>query len=245
MAACQSCGQKIKWYLFRREICQNCSSDWDGLLAKVNVTVEDPGSGAAVAEGKKFYDLDNLLSSIQVREVDLKEEEIFSDVWVTRPYPAKSFATSVMLHVGMISFLFGLSGMKFSQTLPLTREALERDYEITYYKPADLLPKITSASDGPKDRRREAPRFIPLKQFNRHRQSQTTPPRRSFSQALPTCRSNRRSKFRTLWSGTSRKQKLSRYRFPASRCLRLSAESLTHLNSNRLIRRMFRSLCRS
>jgi periplasmic protein TonB len=148
MAVCQSCGQKMKWYVFRREICQNCSSHWDGLLAKANVS-EDPGATAVVAEDRNFYDLDNLLSSIQVREVE--HEQMFSDVWVTRPYPAKSFATSVVLHIGMVTLAFGVSGMKFSQTLPLTREVLERDYDITYYKPADLLPKITSASDGPKD----------------------------------------------------------------------------------------------
>jgi protein TonB len=150
MAVCQSCGEKIKWYLFRREICQNCSNHWDGLLAKVNVPTEEQGAAVAVDE-KKFYDLDNLLSSIQVREVGLEREEIFSDVWVTRPYPARSFATSVLLHVAMISLVFGLSGIKFSQNLPLTREALERDFDITYYKPTDLLPKIRSASDGPKE----------------------------------------------------------------------------------------------
>jgi len=150
MAVCQSCGEKIKWYLFRREICQNCSNHWDGLLAKVNVPTEDQVPAVAVEE-KKFYDLDNLLSSIRVREVGLEKEEMFSDVWVTRPYPARSFATSVVLHIAMIGLLFGLSGIKFSQNLPLTREALERDFDVTYYKPTDLLPKIRSASDGPKD----------------------------------------------------------------------------------------------
>src|SRR5262245_30774998 len=100
MAVCQSCGQTIKWYLFRREICQNCSNHWDGLLARVNVAVEDPGSSVRVDEERKFYDLDNLLSSIQVREVALENAEIFSDVLVAKRYPARSFATSVLLHIG-------------------------------------------------------------------------------------------------------------------------------------------------
>src|SRR5262249_45902764 len=123
MAVCQSCGQKMKWYLRRREICQNCSSHWDGLLAKANVSAEVAGSSGEVAEDRKFYDLDNLLSSIQVREVLPEQEEMFSDVWVTRPYPARSFATSVLLHIGMVTLAFGISGMKFGQTLPLTRQA--------------------------------------------------------------------------------------------------------------------------
>ncbi len=40
--------------------------------------------------------------------------------------------------------------MSFGKSLPFTRAALERDYEITYYRPQDLLPKINSAKDGPK-----------------------------------------------------------------------------------------------
>jgi periplasmic protein TonB len=180
MAVCQSCGQKIKWYLFRREICQNCSDHWDGLLAKVNVAAEDSATVLAVDAERKFYDLDNLLSSIQVREVALERGEIFSDVWVTRPYPARSFATSVLLHVGMISLLFGLSGFKFSQNLPLTRAALERDFDITYYKPTDLLPKITSASDGPKEAAGEKKNVKPPKgstAFHPTQTIQSAPPK--------------------------------------------------------------------
>ena len=180
MAACQSCGQTIKWYLFRREICQNCSSHWDGLLAKVNVAVENPGSSVTIDEERKFYDLDNLLSSIQVREVALENEEIFSDVLVAKRYPARSFATSVLLHIGMITLLFSLSGMKFGQTLPLTRASLERDFEITYYKPADLLPKISSASDGPKDPAGERKDVKPPKgstAFHPTQTIQSAPPR--------------------------------------------------------------------
>ena len=51
----------------------------------------------------------------------------------------------------MVGLIYGLSGVSFGKTLPFTRAALERDYEITYYRPQDLLPKIlTPPKDGPK-----------------------------------------------------------------------------------------------
>ena len=92
-----------------------------------------------------------MLSSIQVREVALEQEEIFSDVLVARPLSCQILRNVCFASHWNDQLAFGLSGMKFGQTLPLTRAALERDYDITYYKPADLLPKISSASDGPKD----------------------------------------------------------------------------------------------
>ena len=135
-------------------------------------------------------------------KVALENEEIFSDVLVAKRYPARSFATSVLLFIGMITLLFSLSGMKFGQTLPLTGASPSETSTFTYYKAcADLLPKISSASDGPKDppvreRMLSLPRgvrhFILLKRFNPRRQDLIILLRRSSSQALPMSRSNRR-----------------------------------------------------
>jgi len=150
MAVCQSCGQKIKWYLFKREICSNCSEHWDGLLAKVNVSIEGADSAGTIVGEGRFYDLDGLLSSIRVKEVSPQEQEVFSNIWAPKGSRTTSFVASVFVHIGLISLLYGLSGISFSRPLPLTREALERDFNITYYKPSDLLPMIASASDGPK-----------------------------------------------------------------------------------------------
>jgi hypothetical protein len=121
---------------------------------------------------------------------------------VAKRYPARSFATSVLLFIGMITLLFSLSGMKFGQTLPLTGASPSETSTFTYYKAcADLLPKISSASDGPKDppvreRMLSLPRgvrhFILLKRFNPRRQDLIILLRRSSSQALPMSRSNRR-----------------------------------------------------
>lgn len=110
-----------------------------------------PGEEAAAppAEGE-YFDLGALLSSIHVKEQTVVEEEVFSNVWAPGGYPTRSLLFSFVLHVGMVGLIYGLSGISFGQALPFTREALERDYQITYYKPSDLLPKISSANDGPK-----------------------------------------------------------------------------------------------
>src|SRR5437867_9048182 len=150
MAVCQSCGQKIKWYLFKREICSNCSENWDGLLAKVNVSIEGADSAGTIVGEGRFYDLDGLLSSIRVKEVSPQEQVVFSNIWAPKGSRTTSFVASVFVHIGLISLLYGLSGISFSRPLPLTREALERDFNNTNYKPSCLLPIIACASDGPK-----------------------------------------------------------------------------------------------
>ena len=151
MAICPSCQQKLKWYQFRREICPQCSSkNWDGMTTEAVVTAEQPAAAPVAAQEGEYFDLGTLLSSIRVKEEAVIEEEVFSNVWAPAGYPTRSFLLSLVLHAAMVGAIYGLSGMSFSQPLPFTKEGLERDYQITYYKPSDLLPKIRSARDGPK-----------------------------------------------------------------------------------------------
>jgi TonB family protein len=150
MAICPSCQKKLKWYHFGREICPQCSKNWDGMLPETAVAAEHPTAVPVASQQSEYLDLGALLSSIRVEERGVVEEEVFSNVWAPAGYPIRSFVLSLVLHATMVGVIYGLSGVSFSQPLPFTKEALERDYQITYYKPSDLLPKIRSARDGPK-----------------------------------------------------------------------------------------------
>jgi TonB family protein len=97
-----------------------------------------------------YLDLGSLLESIHVKESAGVDDEFFANVWAPGGYPTRSFAASLVIHACMVGLIYGVSGMSFGKSLPFTRAALERDYEITYYRPQDLLPKINSAKDGPK-----------------------------------------------------------------------------------------------
>ena len=180
MAVCQSCGQKIKWYLFRREVCSNCSRHWNGLLIKADVSIDAADSAGTIVSEDRFYDLDNLLSSIRVKEVNPQDEEVFSNIWAPEASRTTSFVASIFVHIGLISLLYGLSGISFIRPLPLTKEALERDFNITYYRPSDPLPMITSASDGPKQPAGEKKQVKPPKgstAFHPTQTIQSAPPK--------------------------------------------------------------------
>ncbi len=140
----------MKWYAFRKQVCPECLKHWGNFVATVNSQSEALEESSS-SSGEPVYDLNTLLSSIHVKETASKEIEVFAHVWAPGGYPTKSVVASVILHIAMVGVLYGLSGISFSQPLPLTRAELERDFDITYYRPSDLLPKINSASDGPKD----------------------------------------------------------------------------------------------
>ncbi len=146
MGNCKTCGKKTKWYCLGREVCDDCTKYWDRFLAEANSLEDVSLHPTACADKQEFISLDSLLSSLHVEEA-----EVFSDVWVPGGYPARSVAASVLLHIGLVALLYGLSGLSFTQPLPLTKAELERNFQITYYRPSDLLPKISSVSDGPKD----------------------------------------------------------------------------------------------
>ncbi len=150
MATCQSCDQKIKWYLFKRELCPECAQHWESAPDKTpDADNESPLDEGAV-EREDYYDLGSLLSSIHVKEVSPEEPAVFSNVWAPTGYSARPFLVSVVLHCVMVALIYALSGISWQQPLPLTREALEREYNITYYRPSDLLPAIKSPKEGPK-----------------------------------------------------------------------------------------------
>ena len=160
MAICPSCQKKLKWYHFTREICPACSKNWDGMLAQA--AAEAPPITEQVPDSD-YLDLGSLLDSIHVKESVVVDKEFFANVWAPGGYPTRSFAASLLIHACMVGLIYGLSGISFGKTLPFTRAALERDYEITYYRPQDLLPKINSAKDGPKDPAGKKPDVKPPK----------------------------------------------------------------------------------
>ena len=160
MAICQSCQKKLKWYHFKREICPACSKSMTDMPEKA--AVEAPAVKEQVAQAD-YLDLGSLLDSIQVKESAAADREVFANVWAPGGYPTRSFAMSLMLHACMVVLIYFVSGMKFGRALPFTRAALERDYEITYYRPQDLLPKIKSAKDGPKAPAGKKPEVKPPK----------------------------------------------------------------------------------
>ena len=153
MAICPSCQKKLKWYHFKREICPACSKNWDGMVAQTTAEappITEPAPVTVPAADSDYLDLGSLLESIHVKESAAVDREVFANVWAPGGYPTRSFTASLVLHACMVGLIYGVSGMSFGKSLPFTRAALERDYEITYYRPQDLLPKINSAKDGPK-----------------------------------------------------------------------------------------------
>jgi TonB family protein len=151
MRSCKTCGKRMKWSSFGTEVCADCTKHWEDFFAEENALCEASlqTSGSQVEQELDDLDLDRLLASVRFNERE--DAEVFSQVWVPGGYPARSFAASALLHVGTIALLYGLSGISFQRPLSFTRAELEKNFQITYYKPSDLLPKIKSISDGPKD----------------------------------------------------------------------------------------------
>lgn len=151
MRSCKTCGKRMKWSSFRTEVCSDCTKYWEGFFAEENAMSEASfkASTSPVEQELDDLDLDRLLASVHVSERE--DAEVFSRVWVPGGYPAKSVAASALLHVATIVLIHGLSGISFQRPLSFTRAGLEKDFQITYYRPSDLLPKIKSISDGPKD----------------------------------------------------------------------------------------------
>jgi len=141
----------MKWSSFGTEVCADCTKHWESFFAEENALCENPleASSSGVEQELEDLDLDRLLASVRFNERE--DTEVFSQIWVPSAYPTRSVATSALLHVVMIALLYGLSGISFQRSLSFTRAELEKNFQITYYKPSDLLPKIKSISDGPKD----------------------------------------------------------------------------------------------
>ena len=114
------------------------------------------------SRNSEYYDLSNLLTSIRIEE-GYNPDELLADVWAPGGYPTRSVMASVFLHVMLIYVIWGLSGVSFSQPLRLTKSELDRHYQITYYKPSDMLPAMKSSSDGPKDPAGNKPKLRPPK----------------------------------------------------------------------------------
>ena len=162
MAICQSCSRNLKWYQFKREICPDCAKHWNSVLAGTKLTSSESENLERDAPEGEFYDLNTLLTSIRIRE-DFEQNELLADVWAPSGYPTQSLMASLVLHIGLVFLIWGLSGVSFSQPLRLTKSDLERHYEITYYKPSDLLPAMKSSSDGPKEPAGNKPKLKPPK----------------------------------------------------------------------------------
>ena len=150
MAICRKCGQKIRWYLFKRDLCPQCVASWKPTEVYPEQPHAETSQSDKITNAVDYYDLSNLLSSIHIKELSSEEVDLFARVWAPRGYSIKPFIASAVLHAGLVSLIWGLSGLTWQQPLPLTREALERDYNITYYRPSDLLPAIRSPKEGPK-----------------------------------------------------------------------------------------------
>jgi len=141
----------MKWSSFRTEVCSECTKHWEGFFAEENALCEVglQASASRLEPELDDLDLDRLLASI--RFDDRQGAEVFSQIWVSGGYPARSLGISALLHVATIALVYGLSGTSFQRPLLFTRAELEKNFQITYYRPSDLLPKIKSITDGPKD----------------------------------------------------------------------------------------------
>jgi len=151
MRSCRTCGKKMKWASFGTEVCPACTKQWEDYFAEENALLEASPKRSLTSTEQEFedLDLDRLLASVRFSEG--QPVEVFSQVWVSAGYPAKSLALSALLHIVTIALLYGLSGISFQRPLAFSRLELEKKFQITYYRPSDLLPKIKSMSDGPRD----------------------------------------------------------------------------------------------
>ena len=151
MRSCSTCGKRIRWFAFGAEVCSECTQHWEGFFAEENAMSEAPLVPSVPRDDSELddLDLDRLLAAVRLGHRE--DLIVFSQIWVPRVYPFRSLAVSALLHVLTIALLYGLSGISFQRPLSFTRAALERNFEITYYRPSDLLPRIKSMSDGFKD----------------------------------------------------------------------------------------------
>lgn len=178
MRSCKTCGKRINWYSFGTEICPECTKYWDGFFAEENSLTELSLKVSPSHAKQEFgdLDLDSLPVSVRFRE----DAELLSQVWAPGGYPTRPVAASALLHIVLVSVLYGLSGISFKQPLSFTRAQLEKNFQITYYRPSDLLPKIKSISDGPKDPAGQKRGIKPPKgstSFHPRQAIQSSPPR--------------------------------------------------------------------
>ena len=150
MGNCRNCGRRISWYLFKRDLCPQCTQAWRSVQGGPDLPFSEVSETERTSDPVDYYDLNNLLSSIHIKEVASEQADLFSRVWAPRGYSIRPFVASASIHALLVCMIYGLSGVTWQQPLPLTREALERDYNITYYRPSELLPAIRSPKEGPK-----------------------------------------------------------------------------------------------
>jgi TonB family protein len=150
-AQCRCCGKKLSLRSARKELCDACAAEGEKMVQVLN-SAELLSPVSSEQKDPDFFDLSSILGSLQVQETRREEAAVFSNVLLTpRKMPVRALVMSTFFHLGTITLLVGITSIPWDTSFHITREMLERDSTITYYRPSDLLPRMSSPKPGPKD----------------------------------------------------------------------------------------------
>ena len=200
MRSCKTCGKRMKWSSFGTEVCSDCTKHWEGFFAEENALCEGstPASTAPVEPELEDLDLDRLLASVRFNERE--DAEVFSQIWVPGGYPARLCGhfcvascrnnCSPVWTVGhFVPTAVVFHSSRAGKKLP---DHLLQAFRSPSQNQIDQRWTERSRRDGKEasSHRREAPRIIQGKPFNRLHRSRTILPRPLFSPARRMCKSS-------------------------------------------------------
>jgi TonB family protein len=184
IAKCQRCGGRMPWPSRSRDLCPACEPEAEqlagGLGGELDPEILEKESASApfgeIAPLREYIDLSGILGSLQIQSASVPEYHPFSHVLLVHPkMPVRGLAYSLVGHAIIISLLLFVSALHLgTTTFHMTREMLEQNYTLTYYRPSDLLPLMSSPKPGPKDPAGERPQVKPSKGSTSYHPTQTT-----------------------------------------------------------------------
>jgi TonB family protein len=173
----------MPWPSHGKDLCPVCVPEADRLVDELNAGLNPdplPKESDSTFEGTptvpEYIDLAGILGSLQIQTASPLEYGPFSRVLLTHPrMPIRGLVISAVGHVLVISLLVLISSLHLgSNTFHMTKEMLEQNYTLTYYRPSDLLPLMSSPKPGPKDPAGNRPKVKSAKGSTTYHPTQTT-----------------------------------------------------------------------
>jgi TonB family protein len=174
----------MSWPSRGKDLCPDCEREAEQLVNDLNKDLDPevlekanaPETLVEAAPSEESMDLAEILGSLQIQTAGTPEYQPFSHMLLVQSkMPVRGLAYSVVGHAIVISLLLFVSALHLgTSTFHMTREMLEQNYTLTYYRPSDLLPLMSSPKPGPKDPAGERPRVTPSKGSTSYHPTQTT-----------------------------------------------------------------------
>lgn len=174
----------MSWPSRGKDLCPDCEREAEQLVNDLNKDLDPevlekanaPETLVEAAPSEESMDLAEILGSLQIQTAGTPEYQPFSHMLLVQSkMPVRGLAYSVVGHAIVISLLLFVSALHLgTSTFHMTREMLEQNYTLTYYRPSELLPLMSSPKPGPKDPAGERPRVTPSKGSTSYHPTQTT-----------------------------------------------------------------------